>query len=323
MKIFIYSVLAAMLCAAPALAQPEKIPRETEMVAHSADVAGQIKRELDPFVLKFNQLSLVSDENLFSLFFDAHEGYFGAREWLRDIQEPFAAIKLVLLDVDEIKQDGDTVHAVVSYKFNFLFGVERTVADATVREEWKRERREEVIFKKTSGVRGDDAMWKIIPPAIFPGDLTNDINVPQDAKFWAIVAYHLAQKQPYKRIISPAEISLSNLSKLGQGALDFMSENNGRYAFAPRFVTTALGVSLDAFFVPDTNETYVFNANVSDKKLFQSEEMVERARKIVMFYEGQNEKPIFRYDGKAAICFADGHVALVTPDEAKSLIWKP
>ena len=50
---------------------------------------------------------------------------------------------------------------------------------------------------------------------------------------------------------------------------------------------------------------------------------MQNTAQTVMFYEGQNETPIFRYDGRAAICFADGHVTLVTPDEAKSLIWKP
>ena len=31
---------------------------------------------------------------------------------------------------------------------------------------------------------------------------------------------------------------------------------------------------------------------------------------------------VFRYGGKAAICFADGHAALVSPEEAEKLIWK-
>ena len=71
--------------------------------------------------------------------------------------------------------------------------------------------------------------------------------------------------------------------------------------------------------MPDTNEIYVFNANLSGL----STDQVKTPARTVMFYEGQNEKPIFRYDGKAAIGFADGHTALVSPDEGQKLIWKP
>lgn len=50
---------------------------------------------------------------------------------------------------------------------------------------------------------------------------------------------------------------------------------------------------------------------------------IKNKKRTVMFYEGRDEKLIFRYNGKAAVCFVDGHTALVSPEEAKSLIWKP
>jgi len=45
--------------------------------------------------------------------------------------------------------------------------------------------------------------------------------------------------------------------------------------------------------------------------------------RTVLFYEGDGDTPIYRYGGKAALAFLDGHVALVTPDQAKEVIWKP
>lgn len=43
----------------------------------------------------------------------------------------------------------------------------------------------------------------------------------------------------------------------------------------------------------------------------------------VALYESKNDDLDFRYDGKAVVAFADGHVALVSREEAKLLRWKP
>ena len=94
------------------------------------------------------------------------------------------------------------------------------------------------------------------------------------------------------------------------------------YAFEPRYLIEAITPYVGdptVFQVPDTNEIYTFNANLSGKNLT----VVKDFARTVLFYEGQNEKPIFRYDGKAAIGFADGHAELVTPEEAQKLIWRP
>lgn len=44
---------------------------------------------------------------------------------------------------------------------------------------------------------------------------------------------------------------------------------------------------------------------------------------IVAFYLGHDQKLDFRFGGLTPVCFMDGHVKDVTPEEAKSLQWKP
>ena len=161
-------------------------------------------------------------------------------------------------------------------------------------------------------------LWQIVPPDAPPAPLAT----ADEDTLWANVAYHFAQKQLLEQTGTPAERSQSNLKQLGLGVLQFVQDYDGFCAFAPHYTIEAISPYIRTstpFQVPDTNEIYTFNGNLSEKNLWDVKDSVQ----TVLFYEGQNETPIFCYDGKAAICFADGHVALVTPDEAKSLIWKP
>jgi prepilin-type processing-associated H-X9-DG protein len=115
-----------------------------------------------------------------------------------------------------------------------------------------------------------------------------------------------------------------------------VQDYDNQFALAPEHLQEALMPYLkdrSLFYVPGSDEPYTFNANLSERYSMMETDgitMVDPPRafikntdKTVMFYEGHNERPIFRYDGKAAMAFADGHVALVSPEEAKTLIWKP
>lgn len=50
---------------------------------------------------------------------------------------------------------------------------------------------------------------------------------------------------------------------------------------------------------------------------------IKQPSKTVLLYEGAGGRLAFRHGGKAAVAFADGHARLVSPEEAKRLIWKP
>jgi hypothetical protein len=178
----------------------------------------------------------------------------------------------------------------------------------------------------------EEKTWQIVAP-----DLEPQAEKDGQPPLLQFFAFKIAQKPVLEKNLS-APKSLANLEKLGEAALSVAQDFDGQLAFAPEYVQPALYQSVNdqsAFFVPGTYETYTFNGNLSGRYIkgedTQAEQLIggppvpylNNTEKIVMFYEGRDQKPVFRYDGKAAICFADGKVALVSPDEAKTLIWNP
>jgi len=65
--------------------------------------------------------------------------------------------------------------------------------------------------------------------------------------------------------------------------------------------------------------SYSFNTSLIGK----NQAVIARPAETVMLYEGKNKKLLFRHGGKAVVAYADGHVKLVSKDDAKNLIWKP
>ena len=50
---------------------------------------------------------------------------------------------------------------------------------------------------------------------------------------------------------------------------------------------------------------------------------IKEAHSLVGLYLGKDQKLDFRYGGLSPVCFMDGHVKAISPEEAKSLRWKP
>ena len=65
--------------------------------------------------------------------------------------------------------------------------------------------------------------------------------------------------------------------------------------------------------------SYTFNPNLQGAKLA---EMVS-PQETVLLYEGKDRKFAFKHDGKTAVAFADGHVKLLTPEQADKVFWYP
>ena len=307
MKIFIYSALAATLCAAPAMAQVDVEPRP--IAPRPADVAGQIKQDLSELAATLDK----PNANFAALpyIYGAREGYFGSNEWAPQFTAWHAG-EIRIKDVKILEHKGDNAKATISYTFV-------TTPNDEVSKAQMGNQQETLDFKLVQlPLVAKKQVWQIVPPEIEPPD----VNTENKNVLWANISYHIAQKESYKPKGTPAERSMSNLKQLGLGALQFTQDYDEIYAFDARYVVEALSPYIGdsaIFQVPDTNEIYTFNGNLSGLNM----QKTQNDAQTVMFYEGQNETPIFRYDGKAAICFADGHVALVSPDEAKSLIWKP
>ena len=315
MKIFV--LLSLALCAAPAFAQPKGGARiipvqlaEQDQNLRPAETDLQIKEDLQSLANNLKSNNVFASQNSI---YNARFGFFGASEWMRYYLE---MLNDRTVNVDEVKflqRDGDAIKAAVVYSFS------PSLDDTQASEFWKGARQEILDFKLNASIYDADRQtWKIVPPTAPPDPITTE---GKDT-LWANIAYYLAQKQNYAPPKTPAERSMNNLKTLGLGVAQLVQDYNEVYAFEPRYLIEALtpyAHDITAFQVPDTNEIYTFNSNLSGKNLAAINEVT----KTVLFYEGQNETPTFRYDGKAAICFADGHVALVSPDEAKSLIWKP
>lgn len=68
-----------------------------------------------------------------------------------------------------------------------------------------------------------------------------------------------------------------------------------------------------------TPASYSLNPRLAGKKLAD----VQDASHTVAIYLGHNEQLDFRFDGRTVVGFTDGHVGLLTLEEAKALRWNP
>lgn len=329
MKIFICSTLAVTLCVAPAMAQPQngaqmfptqpandQQPRPTEVNLQIKEdlqiLANSLKRG-QPLANRLKRSEVFGGE---SYIFGARIGFFGSSEWKRDFAVLLSANIVQIDDVKILARDGDAVKAAVAYSF-------KPAREGEAQTEfWKGARQEILDFKSGPMLYAPTRrVWQIVPPEAAPPAF-NLSNAEAQDNLFADVAYHLAQKQTLETTRTPAERSVDNLKLLGLCVLQSVMDYNEVYAFEPRYFTQALSPYISdpvVFQVPDTNEIYTFNGNLSGLNQAKLDEVYQ----TVLFYEGQNQTPIFRYDGSAAICFADGHVELISPERAKSLIWKP
>ena len=271
----------------------------------------QITQDLLDFVEVFNAGPIYPAGQKW--IYGARIGFFGANEWARE-NDPLdlrrAGVKLKIDDISVDKIEGESATVSITHSFT---------APADSPKDYKeflmRERVEKVPFKLGALSPNQEKIWQIVPPE------ADDLPDAKD-DFWANLSFVLAQKTNRKGYSAKAKRSMRQLKMLGLGVIQLVQDYDERYAFAPEYMQEALLPYLrdrELFFLPDSKELYAFNENLSDKSVAQ----VGEPARTVMFYEGADEKPTFRYDGKAAIGFADGHVALVSPDEAAKLIWKP
>ena len=65
--------------------------------------------------------------------------------------------------------------------------------------------------------------------------------------------------------------------------------------------------------------SYVINPNLQGTRLAQMASPAE----TVLLYEGSNMKFAYKHRGKTAVAFADGHVKMLTPEQAAKVFWYP
>lgn len=122
-----------------------------------------------------------------------------------------------------------------------------------------------------------------------------------------------------------AEACRSNLKQIGTGLMLLAQANNDKLALKPDNFKAAVNKYVRNERVYQCPEharsaanavSYSFNGLLSGK----NPDALRNPEKIVMAYEGRGGKLDFRHNGKAAVAFADGHVALV--DAKQKLLWK-
>lgn len=161
--------------------------------------------------------------------------------------------------------------------------------------------------------------WKIVP--LSAEELYHARNDSFDSDIVANFATYLALPKEAHN----ARACLNKLKQLGLAAMQFVQDWDEIFAFNATTYQEKLAPytrSKDVFFCPDDKSgqvSYNFNARLENISLAG----VDSPSETVLIYEGKNQQLEFRHNNRAAVCFADGHCKLVTPEEAKTLRWKP
>jgi prepilin-type processing-associated H-X9-DG protein len=176
--------------------------------------------------------------------------------------------------------------------------------------ETDRLRRQSVKASKRGG------QWKLVAPSAPPADsngheveaMLQGIADPESA------AANAKREVADYRTLSQIKQLLTGLAMLDaeKGKLATSNKTFGR-DLAPYTKDPSLFVS------PVTGKRYTFNENLA-RKVWPKGKRIER---LVMVYEGSGGKLEFTHNGQAIVGFADCHVARVTREQARSLLWKP
>jgi hypothetical protein len=243
-------------------------------------------------------------------------GYFGAGEWSSFFAEKRGNTQYRLDKITIQKLAGNAAQVKVNYALITTlppFAIEgETPTAPKVETHFRAEnlnlKRELLPWDRES------QRWRIVPQKV--KDLTK-----ADPLSLLNIAYFAGQ-QPGTLWQLRALICVDRLKQCSLSMIQFSQDWDEKLLLQNEFWTQALGPysrNNRAFFAPGTTQHYTFNDGLSDKNIGA----LHQPTRTVLFYEGENQKLMFRYDGKAVIACADGHVIFVTPQEAAQLIWKP
>lgn len=189
--------------------------------------------------------------------------------------------------------------------------------------------------------RGADGEWKIVPRAA-PAVPAPPADESAPARAQAIEAStRLGQSEDdgflntWARVIaapramlvgSTSRESMQNVKQVLLGIMQLAQDYDETYAFTPEnFQEKVMPYvkSEQLFLAPtldeDTPFAYALNPALAGQKMAALDEVAQ----TVAVYEADGEgKPLFRFGGKAVVGFADGHVALIGPEQAEKLTWK-
>ena len=189
--------------------------------------------------------------------------------------------------------------------------------------------------------RPPDGEWKIVPrpalalPERVRGDtvqaqievLEANIQAARDESDGFLNTWARAIAQPRKLLLdATSRASRSNIKQLLLGVLMLSQDYNEKLAFTPADFQDKLQPYVKSralFEAPILDEekafSYTLNPSIAGMALAA---FSEPARTVAIYEADKDGKPLFRFDGKCAIGFMDGHVEMVTPEKAATLVWK-
>ena len=265
--------LALLLCAVPAMGQPEnKAPAPAPIAeppnnARQGEVRKQIAQELQRLAANLHNGNIVAGQDSI---YGSRPGFFGASEWVRDLSALLGGGTINIRDVAVLQSDGEVAKATISYSLGSSI-----YADAQAGAFWRAMHQETLDFKLSpSGYDTERMIWKIVPPEkpplpwvtandpfaatiaemernreAVPTPLTPPLPVRRGAlpregqgaeTLFANIAYYLAQKQVLEPPARLAEVSLDNLKVLGLATAQIAHFFDSPYALAPRYLIEAL-----------------------------------------------------------------------------------
>ena len=303
--------------AVPALAQP---PGQTYDMGAPIGTAAQVRADLEPFLALFPYHMFPAGP---PHIYQSRSGWFGAQVWARRLPSWLRNTSIRILDETVDVTDAHTASVEVTYEVqNHATGAQAVEAKTTRLFEAS----ELVPLKFDLAADGITPIWKVVAPETDPGHPPAQ---PHSFHLINWLAYHLAQKpgsEPPDDPPLPAptidQQALQHLQHLASGVFIFVNDHHDQYCFAAKYADEALRPYIgdeSLWTVPPSTFRFDFNGHLSGHKVGE----VPVPASTVLFYDGTNDTPHFRYDGKAAVGFADGHCKLITPNEAKKLIWDP
>ncbi len=177
------------------------------------------------------------------------------------------------------------------------------------------------LSKETLSLVRNGENWMVEPPKEI--DMSNN----KDVRYLTAITYFIGhpEKLAFARNAATATACLSNIKQIGLGLLMFVQDYNEVYKLkASEFKAKVMPyIKNEAVFnCPELKEkgtSYSFNSNLQGIKLAN----VKSPAETVAVYEGTGNKLTFRHDGKAAVCYVDGHAKLVDKAAAAKLVWVP
>lgn len=284
-----------------------------------SEPAQQIVADIEDFACALSQKSTEAAQ----MFVDGVRlGFYGAHEWMRYWGHRLSKSRV---RVDEVRLKylrGDEAQVEVSYAIFGRFGRdEMWPRDWVVREESLKLRRREVLVPRFGGPRAL-RLWGIVweEHAGWKEHGLGEEEWNRDPFSLRKAAFFLRQPLGILARIR-ADESLERLRSLSY-AMGFLAESYGSFAFEPELLHEAIKSYVHSprcFRVPGLKERYSFNTRLCGL----SRHDISEPDRTIMFYEGQDEQPVFRYNDKAALCTVSTIMTPRSREEVAALKWEP